>query len=120
MAKKKGGANMSAEIRKILEKKPDASNKDVFASLESKFGKGSFNEASCGVAVSNQRKKMGLSKSRSVKKRKPGRPAGRPATTGVAVDIDALKAAKALLGAVNGNESAAVSAIRQLSSLQIG
>ena len=118
MAKKKAGANMSAEIRKILEKKPDASNKDVFASLEAKFGKGSFNEASCGVAVSNQRKKMGLSKSRSVKKKKPGRPAGRPAAS-VSVDIDALKAAKALLGAVNGDESAAISAIRQLSSLQI-
>jgi len=117
MAKKKSGANMSAEIRKILDKQPTASNKDVFASLESKFGKGTFNEASCGVAVSNQRKKMGLSKSRSVTKRKPGRPAGRPAA--VRVDIDALKAAKALLGAVRGDESAAISAIRQLSSLQL-
>lgn len=114
---------MSEEIRKVLKSKPKASNKEVFEILSSKFGKGSFNEASCGVAVSNQRKKLGLSKGRSVKKRRrpvksTGRPVGRPTASG-SVDIDALRAAKQLLAAVGGDDAAAVAAIRQLHSLQL-
>ncbi len=116
---KKANFNMSEEIRKILKSKPTASNKDVFSSLVSKFGK--VNEASCGVAVSNQRKKLGLGKGRSVKKRRPGRPPGRPTTSSVGgTDLTALRAAKALLTAVDGDDSAAIAAIRQLHSLQIG
>lgn len=114
---------MSEEIRKILKGKPKASNKDVFEALTAKFGKGSFNEASCGVAVSNQRKKLGLSKGRSVRKRRPkkaaARATGRPAAA-ANVDMDALRAAKALLAAVGGSDTAAIAAIRQLHSLQIG
>ncbi len=126
MAKKQaGGPNMSEEIRKILTAKPDASNKDVFAALISKFGKGKFNEASCGVAVSNQRKKLGISKGnkrKAVKKPKPGavRRGRPPASASGEVDMDALKAAKSLLAAVGGDDAAAVAAIRQLHSLQIG
>ena len=130
MAKKKSsGPNMSEEIRKILRSKPKASNKEVFESLVSKFGKGKFNEASCGVAVSNQRKNLGISKSkkRSVKKPRPmqvgvarrGRPP-KSASAGISVNLDALRAAKSLLAAVEGDDAAAISAIRQLHSLQIG
>lgn len=128
MAKKKSGPNMSEEIRKVLETKPDASNKDVFASLVAKFGKGKFNEASCGVAVSNQRKKLGLGKSKKRSVKKPAAAAvgavrrGRPPKSlsiGTSVNFDALRAAKSLLAAVNGDESAAVASLRQLSSLQI-
>lgn len=124
MAKKSSGPNMSEEIRKFLGTKPSATNSEIFDYLVKKFGKGKFNEASCGVAASNQRKKLGISKGKrkAVRKAKPaaarrGRP---PMVTGVAVNLDALKAAKSLLSAVGGDEASAVSAIRQLSSLQIG
>lgn len=117
---------MSEEIRKILGTKPAASNKEVFEILIAKFGKGKFNEASCGVAVSNQRKKLGLSKGkkRSVKRPRPlGARRGRPpksASYGSGVNLDALRAAKSLLAAVEGDDTAAVAAIRQLHSLQLG
>ena len=116
--------NMAEEIRSVLKSNKQASNKDVFAALEKKFGKGSFNEASCGVAVSNQRKALGLSKGRKIKKKRPAatgspRPVGRPAASSISVSLDALRAAKSLLSAVNGDSDAAVSAIRQLKSLQV-
>lgn len=116
---------MSEEIRKILGSKPQATNSDIYEQLVKKFGKGKFNEASCGVAASNQRKRLGISKGKrkAVRKAKPKANVGRPAKTIVgttSVDLDALKAAKSLLAAVQGDEQAAVSAIRQLNSLQIG
>ncbi len=134
MAKKKKGSdfNMSEEVRKILAADPNASNNDIFTQLASKFGKSKINANSCGVAASVARRKLGLGKTRkSVKKRKPGRPAGkrgpgRPRKTARAgsgggdVNLDALKAAKSLLSAVDGDDSAAIAAIRQLHSLQLG
>lgn len=135
MAKKKNssGPNMSEEIRKVLAAKPTASNKEIFERLVKKFGKGQINEASCGVAASGARKKLGIGKTRktSVKRKKPGRPAGkrgpgRPPKTARGtsasvggVNMDALKAAKALLSSVDGDDSAAIAAIRQLHSLQL-
>ena len=129
MAKKKSGLNVSEEVRKILSAKPAASNKDVEQTLESKFGKGKFNSNSVGVAASIQRKKLGISKSKSksVKKRKPkasasGARRGRPpqAASVGGVDITTLRAAKTFLAAVDGDESVAIAAIKQLHSLQIG
>jgi hypothetical protein len=124
MAKKTSGPNMSEEIRKVLRSTPTASNKEVFEVLVSKFGKGKFNEASCGVAVSNQRKNLGISRSKKRSVRKPGVAGrGRPlkaASVGVSVNLDALRAAKSLLAAVDGDDAAAISAIRQLHSLQLG
>ena len=115
---------MSEEVRSILGANPQASNKDIFAALTEKFGKGSFKESSVGVAASNQRRKLGLGKSRSVKKRRPrkmtpgAKPVGRPPAP-TTVSLEALQAAKGLLSAVKGDESAAVAAVRQLRSLQL-
>lgn len=122
MAKKKNSFNMAEEIRAVLRANRKASNKDVFAALTEKFGKGSFNQNSCGVAVSNQRKKMGISSGRSVKRKKPkaGGSTVRRSTRRPAVDLTALQAAKSLMASVGGDQDAAIAAIRQLNSLQIG
>ncbi|MFK7817846.1 MAG: hypothetical protein AB8G99_03965 [Planctomycetaceae bacterium] len=126
MAKKSSGVNMSEEIRKILGDNPQASNSEIYQQLVKKFGKGKLNEDSCGVAASIQRKKLGINKGKrkAVRKAKPAvrtnRPASKVQAAGTAVDYDVLKSAKSLLTAVGGDESAAIAAIRQLNSLQIG
>ena len=117
--KKKSGFNMAAEIRALLEADNNLSGKDVEAALKKKFPRERINSNSCGVAFSNQRKKLGLSRGgkKSVRKKRPGRTAAaRPA---VSVDLSALQAAKHLLAACNGDDQMALAAIRQLNSLQL-
>ena len=115
--KKKAEFSMAAEIRKLLSRDRELTSGQVIAALKKKFPGQSINEKSCGVAVSNQRKKLGIDRRHSVRKRKPGR---QHAASTRAVDLQALVAARDFLSKCGGDESQAISAIRQLRSLQIG
>ena len=123
MAKKKsaGGLNMAAEIRGILEQNRSLSGREVFEALTEKFPRQSINESSCGVAFSGARKTLGISQTKRGKKRKTAKKTVRkmkPAATAQAVDLTALQAAAKFVSEV-GDAEKAISAIRQLRSLQI-
>ena len=118
MAKKKLGFNMAKEIRSLLAENRKLSGREVRDALAKKFPKEKINAVSCGVAYSNARVKLGIS--RSVKRKKPVRKQAVTRKSSVtAVNIERLQAAKSYLAKCGGDETAAVAAVRQLSSLQI-
>ena len=111
---KKTDFNMAGEIRELLEADGSLTGKQVYAALKKKHPKAKINEASCGVAFSNQRKKLGLS--RGATKTKVVR---KPIRQSADVDIESLRAAKTFLAACGGDSNVAQAALRQLSSLQL-
>jgi hypothetical protein len=124
MAKKKasrGEFNMSAAIRSELESNPNISLRECLAAVQSKYPNQQINENSFGVAFSNQRIRLGLSRRRggrkSVRRRKPGAVAA-SRSAGTALDLDVLQAARKYVAAV-GDSDKAIAAIRQLQTLQI-
>ena len=122
MAKKKSasGFNMAAEIRGLLEKDKSLSGPEVYKALKKKFPRQKINESSCGVAFSGARQKLGISPKRG-KKRKAAKTTVvkmKPAATATTVDLTSLQAAAKFVSEV-GDADKAISAIRQLRSLQI-
>ncbi|MCA9062543.1 MAG: hypothetical protein KDA96_05775 [Planctomycetaceae bacterium] len=118
MAKRDSAFNMSEEIRALLTANNEMTGRDVINALKKKFPKASINDASCQVAYSNSRKKLGIVKT---VKRRPGkaRP-GRPAKAAVgALDLQLLKAAKGLLEQCGGDANVAAEALRSVASLQM-
>lgn len=123
MAKKKaarGEFNMSEEIRNLLRENSGLTSRQVFEELQKRFPGQSINRNSCNVAFSHARRKLGIRPGarRSVRRRRPGAKAA-AVNMGKAVNIDLLKAARKFM-AEAGSASAAISAIQQLESLQIG
>ena len=118
MAKKKSARsefNLSAEVRAILSDNRQLTGKECLGALKKKFPKQAVNENSFGVAYSTGRKKLGISKKRKVRRRKPG---ARHTSAGT-VDMTALQAARKFLAEV-GDADTAIAAIKQLQTLQIG
>lgn len=121
MAKKKtrkGGFNMSAAVRDVLRENPKLSGKEAEVEVRKQHPGEKINPSSLNVAFSNARKQLGIvkGKKRSVKRRKPS--AGGTKAT-VAVNMSALQAARKYVFEV-GDVDAALEAVRQLRTLQIG
>ena len=121
MAKKKasrGEFNMSAEIRSLLQGNANLSSREVYEQLQQKFPNNKVNRNSCNVAFSQARRKLGIRPGarRQVRRRRPGM---RAMKQGNAVNLTLLKAARKFMGEA-GSSQAAISAIQQLESLQIG
>ena len=122
MAKRKstrrGDFNMSAEVRQILTDDPKLTGKEALAALKKKFPNQKLNENSFGVAYSTARRKLGISKSRKVRRRKPVAGRRRQAAP-TAIDIATLQAARKFLAEV-GDADVAIDAIKQVQALQLG
>ncbi|MGE0379008.1 MAG: hypothetical protein AB7Q45_26705 [Planctomycetaceae bacterium] len=124
MAKKtsarRDGFTMASAVRAILQDSPELSGKEVLALIKERFPKQKINENSFGVAFSGARKKLGISKGRKKvrRRRRPGAVRSRQAA-GVAIDIETLQAARRFLTQV-GDLDRAISAIKQVQTLQIG
>ncbi len=123
MAKKKSasGFNMAAEIRRLLRQNRSLSGSEVYEALKKKFPRQSINESSCGVGFSAARKKLGISQTKRGRKRKAAKKTVRkmkPAAAAQAADMATLQAAAKFVSEV-GDAEKAISAIRQLRSLQI-
>ncbi len=114
--KKASGFVLSAAVREVLEQDPNLKAAEVIAAVKKKYPREKINEASAKVAFSNERKKLGLSKNRRRKVRKP-HGAGSAHTTR-AMKLDVLQAAKNLLAAA-GSSDDAIAAIKQVGSLQL-
>ncbi len=128
MAKKKatrGEFNMSAEIRNLLQSNPNQSSREVFEALQAAFPEQEINRNSCNVAFSHARRKLGIKGggARAVRRRRPGTRTVTSSVTSSATagsfNIELLAAARDLLSKA-GSSEAAVQAIKQLQSLQIG
>jgi hypothetical protein len=120
MAKKKSRSrsfNMSAAVRDVLTENPNLSAKEVEAEVKKQHPGQKINSNSLGVSFSSARKKLGIAKGkkRSVKRRKPSA-GGRANGT---VDMAALQAARKYVAEV-GDVDAALEAVRQLRTLQVG
>lgn len=123
MAKKasarRGGFTMAVEVREILKESPNLSGREALERIKEKFPNQKINENSFGVAFSGARKKLGIAKGRKkVRRRRPAATQARQAAP-VSVDIETLKAARTYLTQV-GDADRAISAIKQLQTLQIG
>ena len=123
MARKKSATkfNMAAEIRSLLKQNRALSAREVYEALKKKFPRQSINESSCGVGFSGARKKLGISQTKTGRKRKMDKKTVRkmkPAATAQAVDMATLQAAAKFVSEV-GNAEKAIAAIRQLRALQI-
>ncbi|MCA9089168.1 MAG: hypothetical protein KDA90_11120 [Planctomycetaceae bacterium] len=124
MAKKRaarGDMNMSAEIREYLQANPDATGRDCFEMLQEKHPTATINEASCSVAFSNMRRKLGLRKSGRktvVRKRRPAAvvSASRSKASG-GFSLDALQTACDLI-AKSGSADAAIQILESLKGLK--
>ncbi|MGD9710498.1 MAG: hypothetical protein AB7V46_00320 [Thermomicrobiales bacterium] len=117
MAKKKAsGFVLAAAVREALEQDPNLKATDVIAAIKTKYPREKINEASAKVAFSNQRKNLGIGKSRRRKMRKPSGPGTAKQTR--AIQLDILQAAKNLLAAA-GSSDEAMAAIKQVGSLQL-
>ena len=115
MAKKQPGFIMAEEIRTLLKADKTLTGKQVEEALRTKFPRVKINSNSCGVAYSGARRQLGITgKKRVVRKKRPAATAA-----SATVDFDTLRAAKQFLASCGGDTDVAVSAIRQLSSLQI-
>jgi hypothetical protein len=119
MAKKKASRtefNMAAEIRALLTKDPKMTGRQVVEGLTAKFPGRRINENSCSVAYSTARRQLGIvsSRKKAVRRRKPGR----NGQVLPGMSLTALQAARKLIAEVGGAE-VAMSAIRQVESLQI-
>ena len=120
MAKKKfskGSFNMSAAVRDVLKENPQLSAKDVEAEVKKRHPGQKINSGSLSVAFSNARKTLGIAKrkKKSAKRRKPSA-GGRANAT---VDMGVLQAARKYVAEV-GDVDAALEAVRQLRTLQVG
>jgi shikimate kinase len=121
MAKKKsrrGGFNMSQAVRDVLKENPKLTGKEVEAEVRQRHPGQKINSSSLNVAFSNARKQLGIvkGKKRSVKRRRPSAGGVR---SNAAVDMGALQAARKYVSEV-GDVDAALEAVRQLKTLQIG
>jgi len=97
MAKKRGGTNLSAEIRKYVEANPGSKPKEISAGLASAGVK--VTPTYVSTILSNERRKSGKGKRRG---RRPGRPAGKSSGDVLAN----LVMAKKLADKMGGIESA--------------
>lgn len=123
MAKKKSasGFNMAAEVRNLLTEDRTLSGRQVYEALKKKFPKESINESSCGVAFSAARKKLGISKGRGKQKARKSNgavAATKKSKAAQSLDLTTLQLATKFVSEV-GDAEKAISAIRQLRSLQI-
>jgi hypothetical protein len=123
MARKKPATkfNMAAEIRSLLKQNRALSAREVYEALKKKFPGQSINESSCGVGFLGARKKLGISQTKTGRKRKMDKKTVRkmkPAATAQAVDMATLQAAGKFVSEV-GEAEKRIAAIRQLRSLQI-
>jgi hypothetical protein len=105
--KKTTDFNMAREIRELIAKEPQMTGREVTAALKKKFPRQKINANSCGVAFSNARKKLGL--------RSEGRARS---SSGVAIDVGVLHAAKNYLAACGGDVHRASAGLKKLSDLQ--
>ena len=121
MAKRKAsrsGFNMSEAIREHLKANPKSSLKECREAVQAAHPKEKINPNSFGVAYSSQRKKLGLKPRRGGKKTVRRRKPGRPAASAASVSIEHLQAARKYMAEV-GDAETAVAAVRALAQLQI-
>lgn len=118
MAKKKAARGfVMASVREALEKDPTLTANQVVAIIHKQHPSAKFNEASAKVAFSNARRKMGIArKRRKVRRLRPMMAAAKASPR--ALKLDLLQAAKNLLAAAGSSENA-ISALRQVASLQV-
>ncbi len=124
MAKKRaarGDMNMSAEILDYLRVNPDATGRDCLEMLQKKYPTATINEASCSVAFSNMRRKLGLRKSGRktvVRKRRPSAvvSTARSKASG-GFSLDALQTACDLI-AKAGSADSAIQILQSLKGLK--
>jgi hypothetical protein len=109
---------MSAAVRDVLQENPNLTGKEVEAEVKKKHPGQKINSSSLTVAFSNARRDLGITKGkkRTVKRRKPS---ARGPKTNAVVDMAALQAARKYVSEV-GDVDAALDAVRQLKTLQIG
>lgn len=109
---------MSQAVRDVLKENPQLSGKEVEAEVRQRNPGRKINSSSLNVAFSNARKQLGIvkGKKRSVKRRKPSAGGARGTAS---VDMGALQAARKYVSEV-GDVDAALEAVRQLKTLQIG
>lgn len=112
--------NMAEEIRNLLRQNRKLSLSEAFAALSEKFPKQKLNKSSFDVAFYAARNKLGIKSSGRRRKKAAGRTVvkQRPAKT-KALDLDTLKAAAKFVAQI-GDADAAIAAIRQVRTLQIG
>ncbi len=103
----KGGFVMAQEILTLVQGNKSIKGPEVLAVLKEKFPKIEINNASCQVAYANARRKLGLT--RTIAKI--------PAAFG---NIALLQSAKTLLEYCDGDTAAAIEALNQVASLQMG
>ena len=117
MAKKKAsGFVLTAAVREVLQKSPAVKATEVIEAIHKKYPSEKFNEASAKVAFSNERKKLGISKRRRRKVRKPrSAAAAKPQRT---MHLEVLQAAKNFIASAGSAENA-LAAIKQVASLQV-
>lgn len=120
MAKKKASGNfvMTAAVRDILQQDPSLKATQVIEALRKKYPGEKINEASCKVAFSNERRKLGIGKRRRRKLRKPGMSASGGNKPQRLMKFEVLQAAKNFIAAAGSSEDA-IAAIRQVTSLQV-
>jgi hypothetical protein len=120
MAKKKasGGFVMTAAVREILQQDPSLKATQVIEALRKKYPGAKINEASCKVAFSNERGKLGIGKRRRRKLRKPGAMSTAGYKAPRIMKLEVLQAAKNFIAAAGSSEDA-IAAIRQVASLQV-
>src|SRR5690606_17266645 len=101
----------------VLKENPKLSANEVEAEVKKQHPGQKINSGSLSVSFSNARKALGIAKGkkRSVKRRKPSA-SGRANGT---VDMAALQAARKNVAEV-GDVDAALKAVRQLRTLQVG
>lgn len=115
MRKRKPQFNVSAAIRDYLAKHPDATGRQCRESIERSEGV-PLNPASFGVAMSNQRKRLGLAAKGPGGRVVATKP--KPSSDGLEQLVNNLTAAKQFVEAVGGHERAA-EALKQLAMVQI-
>src|SRR5262249_29827542 len=101
----------------VLTDNPKASSKETLEAIKAKHPGAKINEKSFGVAFYMARKKLGIgSKGRGRKVARKKLPA---TVTGSPLDISTLQAAAKFLTSA-GSADAAIEAIRQVQTLQLG
>jgi hypothetical protein len=122
MAKKKASADgfkMAAAIRDLLNENRKLSGREAQAAIEQKYPDQKINQNSFNVAFYNARHKLGIKSGRRRKVVRVAKPGVARKSSGGAINMELLAAAREMLKAAGSAENA-VAAIKQLQALQIG
>jgi hypothetical protein len=122
MARKKAAPksfNMAAAIRDVLTENPKLSGTQALEVIQKKHPGQTINKNSYSVAFYNARHKLGIKSRRRRKVVRVAKPGAARKSSGGAINMELLQAARQYLAAA-GSPDAAVAAIKRLQALQIG